>query len=122
MIRRPPRSTRTDTLFPYTTLFRSINRRPAPPGAAPLEGTRNGRPPDPSERRVRCRPDAPPLPTAAAVGCRRLDGLYRDDRLPGGAAGPGGPEPGLRRQRRHLAPPGVDGAAGLHRKDRKSVV
>src|SRR3546814_2089054 len=24
MIRRPPRSTRTDTLFPYTTLFRSI--------------------------------------------------------------------------------------------------
>src|SRR3546814_2076623 len=29
MIRRPPRSTRTDTLFPYTTLFRSI------PGIAP---------------------------------------------------------------------------------------
>src|SRR3546814_13996059 len=29
MIRRPPRSTRTDTLFPYTTLFRS-----ADPGAA----------------------------------------------------------------------------------------
>src|SRR3546814_14448411 len=25
MIRRPPRSTRTDTLFPYTTLFRSWN-------------------------------------------------------------------------------------------------
>src|SRR3546814_8565054 len=25
MIRRPPRSTRTDTLFPYTTLFRSRN-------------------------------------------------------------------------------------------------
>src|SRR3546814_4723837 len=29
MIRRPPRSTRTDTLFPYTTLFRSLRRRPA---------------------------------------------------------------------------------------------
>src|SRR3546814_5482010 len=28
MIRRPPRSTRTDTLFPYTTLFRSL----IPPG------------------------------------------------------------------------------------------
>src|SRR3546814_12118423 len=33
MIRRPPRSTRTDTLFPYTTLFRSdqvrvVERRP----------------------------------------------------------------------------------------------
>src|SRR3546814_9077412 len=27
MIRRPPRSTRTDTLFPYTTLFRSRRRR-----------------------------------------------------------------------------------------------
>src|SRR3546814_4769313 len=26
MIRRPPRSTRTDTLFPYTTLFRSLPR------------------------------------------------------------------------------------------------
>src|SRR3546814_2370028 len=26
MIRRPPRSTRTDTLFPYTTLFRSLVR------------------------------------------------------------------------------------------------
>src|SRR3546814_2297265 len=29
MIRRPPRSTRTDTLFPYTTLFRSARRRAA---------------------------------------------------------------------------------------------
>src|SRR3546814_6255662 len=28
MIRRPPRSTRTDTLFPYTTLFRSIVLQP----------------------------------------------------------------------------------------------
>src|SRR3546814_4820136 len=27
MIRRPPRSTRTDTLFPYTTLFRSAEAR-----------------------------------------------------------------------------------------------
>src|SRR3546814_7179221 len=26
MIRRPPRSTRTDTLFPYTTLFRSVQQ------------------------------------------------------------------------------------------------
>src|SRR3546814_5743616 len=29
MIRRPPRSTRTDTLFPYTTLFRSLARHAA---------------------------------------------------------------------------------------------
>src|SRR3546814_15908981 len=27
MIRRPPRSTRTDTLFPYTTFFRSFSQR-----------------------------------------------------------------------------------------------
>src|SRR3546814_3639045 len=30
MIRRPPRSTRTDTLFPYTTLFRSIKHLVSP--------------------------------------------------------------------------------------------
>src|SRR3546814_11861490 len=30
MIRRPPRSTRTDTLFPYTTLFRSYARMQSP--------------------------------------------------------------------------------------------
>src|SRR3546814_8628317 len=31
MIRRPPRSTRTDTLFPYTTLFRSARIRGSSP-------------------------------------------------------------------------------------------
>src|SRR3546814_12671111 len=34
MIRQPPRSTRTDTLFPYTTLFRSTGREGASPGNA----------------------------------------------------------------------------------------
>src|SRR3546814_19348463 len=54
MIRRPPRSTRTDTLFPYTTLFRSgegaIGREPGeghplwPPGyAAPRRQGGRGR-------------------------------------------------------------------------------
>src|SRR3546814_7442592 len=38
MIRRPPRSTRTDTLFPYTTLFRSRRRQKR--GAAP-DGSRS---------------------------------------------------------------------------------
>src|SRR3546814_18704356 len=33
MIRRPPRSTRTDTLFPYTTLFRSPHGAPKGPAA-----------------------------------------------------------------------------------------
>src|SRR3546814_7852201 len=49
MIRRPPRSTRTDTLFPYTTLFRSVRRadlgarsRAAPRGAAGHASARRG--------------------------------------------------------------------------------
>src|SRR3546814_4913551 len=37
MIRRPPRSTRTDTLFPYTTLFRSPSRSRSASRAAPVE-------------------------------------------------------------------------------------
>src|SRR3546814_11865513 len=64
MIRRPPRSTRTDTLFPYTTLFRSAG------------------PADPSVRTAGARPDdlgrdagavrAPPLDrgTASRGGAR----------------------------------------------------
>src|SRR3546814_15626565 len=40
MIRRPPRSTRTDTLFPYTTLFRSPHRESASP-PADLGGNRS---------------------------------------------------------------------------------
>src|SRR3546814_1872602 len=42
MIRRPPRSTRTDTLFPYTTLFRSAVCGGLPPwfvAAHPIAGT-----------------------------------------------------------------------------------
>src|SRR3546814_15092033 len=45
MIRRPPRSTRTDTLFPYTTLFRSLSTdrelEPAHGGVERID--RNGR-------------------------------------------------------------------------------
>src|SRR3546814_7700249 len=42
MIRRPPRSTRTDTLFPYTTLFRSsvgvaVHAQERAPGNAPVD-------------------------------------------------------------------------------------
>src|SRR3546814_3609979 len=54
MIRRPPRSTRTDTLFPYTTLFRSA--RP-----------RADRPRIPAQRTRR----APPLPPPTAGAERR---------------------------------------------------
>src|SRR3546814_11671523 len=38
MIRRPPRSTRTDTLFPYTTLFRSAADWPRPARAESAAG------------------------------------------------------------------------------------
>src|SRR3546814_3881458 len=40
MIRRPPRSTRTDTLFPYTTLFRSNATSGSPPRAAYESGAK----------------------------------------------------------------------------------
>src|SRR3546814_2728963 len=54
MIRRPPRSTRTDTLFPYTSLFRSSaprepararrsGNRGAPPGPPPATTGRSGK-------------------------------------------------------------------------------
>src|SRR3546814_4168345 len=44
MIRRPPRSTRTDTLFPYTTLFRSGTARENPQAACRREGKFSPRP------------------------------------------------------------------------------
>src|SRR6056297_3885902 len=43
MIRRPPRSTRTDTLFPYTTLFRSPAPRAPPRPACRSRATRTTR-------------------------------------------------------------------------------
>src|SRR3546814_15914107 len=48
MIRRPPRSTRTDTLFPYTTLFRS-----SPTSSSSCRSCRG------SNVRRRCRPRSP---------------------------------------------------------------
>src|SRR3546814_10492132 len=54
MVRRPPRSPRTDTLFPYTTLFRSVRRpegwrcRPARRSGCgvPASGNRSHIPPE----------------------------------------------------------------------------
>src|SRR3546814_5120861 len=58
MIRRPPRSTRTDTLFPYTTLFRSLILLPP----APIR--KNSKPPSnaptPSARRCAASSSPPP--------------------------------------------------------------
>src|SRR3546814_20714958 len=65
MIRRPPRSTRTDTLFPYTTLFRSDPRQRLDFALI-------------VERRLR-RPDrfADDLPRQTKVTSDRLDRLTR---------------------------------------------
>src|SRR3546814_20452476 len=40
MVRRPPRSTRTDTLFPYTTLFRSVVDQHIDMAAEPVQRLR----------------------------------------------------------------------------------
>src|SRR3546814_13272747 len=88
MIRRPPRSTRTDTLFPYTTLFRSLSRqyRRGGYGVRPARRAlerRRGRSANATRRRVSYRtlrraasaPRPPPAsPRAvfpAAHACRR---------------------------------------------------
>src|SRR3546814_17820753 len=47
MIRRPPRSTRTDTLFPYTTLFRSRGWRTHAPDLPFHSSSFAGQPPHP---------------------------------------------------------------------------
>src|SRR3546814_20297168 len=52
MIRRPPRSTRTDTLFPYTTLFRSTASENRPCHGATLDSCRRCFPAVPPERFV----------------------------------------------------------------------
>src|SRR3546814_9417057 len=61
MIRRPPRSTRTDTLFPYTTLFRSLAippgcRSPAVARAAGAAGEAGGRASQAPHGRLDARP------------------------------------------------------------------
>src|SRR3546814_4097036 len=71
MLRRPPRSTRTDTLFPYTTLFRALARRMAfahdlflgDAGRAGLDLSRRLRNVGDLHRAA---PDDPPAPGAGA--------------------------------------------------------
>src|SRR3546814_14395930 len=69
MIRRPPRSTRTDTLFPYTTLFRSpqkvtradARQTEAPPAIAPT-----------APSKARKRSDAPAsIGTSSRIGATK---------------------------------------------------
>src|SRR3546814_5706554 len=81
MIRRPPRSTRTDTLFPYTTLFRSGDRALGPGGRPDRRGASGGR--DPPGVRIRL-PPGPARPGQAP----RLDLTHRPSsgRQPTGSA------------------------------------
>src|SRR3546814_12386792 len=82
MIRRPPRSTRTDTLFPYTTLFRSHNRR-----AADLARSSNRRETLPCGA-ARGEIDARPGPTRRHAERRPLadrEAEHLDEEVPGGA-------------------------------------
>src|SRR3546814_11338065 len=61
MLPRPPRSTRTDTLFPYTTLFRSSEPPPAAePKAAPTMPPPDEPPPSPAIPRNAVRPSGGP--------------------------------------------------------------
>src|SRR3546814_2985789 len=59
MIRRPPRSTRTDTLFPYTTLFRSQD-----PAVAGRGGSHDLR----LSKALPARPEEHGCPTTAGTG------------------------------------------------------
>src|SRR3546814_13884263 len=74
MIRRPPRSTRTDTLFPYTTLFRSdlgVGGNEARPQRGEVEVAEGQRRIDPQQ----------PHRFAAAGRCLRFQLLHRRDQL-----------------------------------------
>src|SRR3546814_11197949 len=94
MIRRPPRSTRTDTLFPYTTLFRSLS----PPGLCwPHPRPHAG--PAPGGRLALAAAPAPaPLVSPADLPAARHPG-----RAPRRAVAP--PPEALRRQPRFLPGP-----------------
>src|SRR3546814_13501928 len=77
MIRRPPRSTRTDTLFPYTTLFRAGGGGPV------LIGPRS-----------RMLAALKEVCHAAGLEARDIGGRRRRGRLEGPASEPGGRRPG----------------------------
>src|SRR3546814_5465554 len=71
MIRRPPRSTRTDTLFPYTTLFRSLSGDdPLVPGASPCDDRSGHRLP----RRIGRARTVHSHGVHSRLGCRLYDG------------------------------------------------
>src|SRR3546814_9436372 len=108
MIRRPPRSTRTDTLFPYTTLFRSVrydarSKTDLPPLITFIDGNRSNRN---IERRIAAGIDPSHGAGICAAGVRLdfVDDLHR---------------PQLRRACDRAA--GKNRAEHVHWSDRKST-
>src|SRR3546814_19894699 len=75
MIRQPPRSTRTETLFPYSTLFRSIGEIKAALGVEDdVVGGRKRPPVHRSQQRLEpSAPDVQALDRAAGIVGRRAD-------------------------------------------------
>src|SRR3546814_3210082 len=71
MIRRPPRSTRPDTLFPYTTLFRSLCYRPSGKARDTFAVPEDSRMPDQdnAQRDVATPPPVPPAPASVRGTC-----------------------------------------------------
>src|SRR3546814_19936752 len=77
MLRRPPRATRTATLFPYTTLFRSIAAGVRADTVAGWLGASEA----PHTRLVRCMPNTPALIGEGASGLMALPGVSADDKV-----------------------------------------
>src|SRR3546814_17883064 len=118
MIRRPPRSTRTDTLFPYTTLFRSICRSRSRPCRASEAGRARARVQSQGFRlgwrlrallqravdlrHLRRRVPPPPPPPAESHACPAQRHRHAGGQIPHPTAPPtGAPPPPLR----SLSPP-----------------
>src|SRR3546814_12992836 len=103
MKRRPPRSTRTDTLFPYTTLFRSVQAHAALGGVHRL-GHAEAEPPEMAPIADRALPVDRAAQPRIAVGERIGDDMRRGigDAVPG---------PG----RRPAETGGLAGAVGIQR-------
>src|SRR3546814_3112070 len=121
MIRRPPRSTRTDTLFPYTTLFRSRRARGgrgiraadsgggrgrvsqrdgrvdgcAAPALWPKLAVPEIRPQRVLARQAR-RGQAPPVATIVGTRCRGVAATHLRQRQRGGAGLSGAGAPSVR--------------------------
>src|SRR3546814_15018690 len=89
MCRLPPRSTRTDTLVPYPTLFRSLLRGTAGPGDAAPVGLRLDQRAPPG-RWAGATAAAPAVAGPATGGGHRGSGLVLGQRLSGRAGRPAG--------------------------------